>query len=297
MEPDLPCLRYGALSPVESRLPPERFTCTADRVGSRRPIYWCRGCQVGFSPSSDARELAETYAEVEDPAYFDEEDHCRRNAQLILAIIEKWQCPGTIVELGSGPGTFLAAARDRGWKARGFEPSRWAVNEGRARYQVDLHQGTVETVDIRRGSVDCLIMLDVLEHLEDPQGALQKCTTWLVPGGLLAVATVNMGAPLARLLGPRWPGFMDMHITYFTMKGLTAMAHRAGLRLVLTRALPRNLSADYLGTRLAGSGWLLGGLATILRAPLICHVSVPLRTTDLILMLATSGAADSTALR
>ncbi|MHB1500440.1 MAG: class I SAM-dependent methyltransferase [Candidatus Dormibacteria bacterium] len=87
----------------------------------------------------------------------------------------------------------------------------------------------MESMHQQPAEMDCIMMVDVLEHLVDPQAALERCRHWLVPGGTLAVSTVNITAPMARLMGTRWPGFMDMHLTYFSAPALRAMFKRAGL--------------------------------------------------------------------
>lgn len=277
--------KFAAIVSKRALADSRRFACTSDGVGTHGPIYWCDACQVGYSPVPDIGWLQEQYSEVEDPHYFDQEQHRLDNAGRLLKRLERWQRPGKLLEIGSSVGILLEAARRRGWDAHGIEASRWAVEAGKARYGVDLRVGTIESTVQPAGQMDCVIMVDVLEHLVDPQAALEHCRHWLAPGGILAVTTVNMTAPMARLMGSRWPGFMDMHLTYFSPVCLRAMFQRAGLASVWLGPASRRLSLGYVGGRLRGSG-LAGEIASAgARLPGLRHVTVSLRSRDLLLVI------------
>lgn len=262
-----------------------RFACTSDGVGTHGSIYWCEPCQIGYSPRPDFAWLQERYSEVEDPHYFDEEQHRLDNADRLLRRVESWQRPGKLLEIGSSVGILLDAARRRGWEAHGIESSKWAVEAGRVRYGVDLEVGTIESTVQAPGQMDCVIMIDVLEHLVDPQGALERCQQWLAPGGIMALTTVNMTAPVARLMGSRWPGFMDMHLTYFSPVSLRAMLDRAGLAPLWLGPAPRRLSLGYLGGRLRGSSRAGDIAAAVALIPGLRGLTVTLRSRDLLLVI------------
>ena len=263
----------------------ERFACTSDAVGTHGPIFWCKQCEVGYSPVPDEAWLRERYATVVDAAYLHQEQHRLDNAARLLAYVEKWQRPGTLLEIGSAAGTLLEAARRRGWRARGIEASKWAVEAGRARYGVDLEVGTIEDTNQQPGAADCVIMIDVLEHLVDPASALRRCYTWVAPGGILALTTVNMTAPIARAMGTRWPGFMDMHLTYFSPASLMSIVTRAHLTPLWLGPAPRRLSLGYVGGRLRGGGRGANVAAWIAMLPGLRDVSVTLKSQDLLLVV------------
>ena len=283
-------LRFSASSARRDRTERGRFACTSDAVGTHGPIYWCQPCQVGYSPTPDTAWLQEQYSMVEDPHYFDQEHHRLDNASRLLGQVERWQRPGKLLEIGSSVGILLDAARRRGWEARGIEASKWAVEAGRARYGVDLEVGTIESMHQQPAEMDCIMMVDVLEHLVDPQAALERCRHWLVPGGTLAVSTVNMTAPMARLMGTRWPGFMDMHLTYFSAPALRAMFKRAGLAPVWLGPASRRLSVGYVGERLRGAGRVAEVAAAAARLPGLRNCSVTIRSRDLLLVIGQRAA-------
>ena len=262
----------------------DRFACTNPHAGEHGPIHWCAGCRVGFAPAAEYAEIAHRYAAVEDVAYLEEEAHRRAHAARVLDFVERLHRPGQLLEIGSAVGILLDVATRRGWTARGVEPSRWAVETGRRRYGVDLAQGTLEDADYPPGSIDALVMIDVLEHLVDPLAALAHCRPWLATDGVLILLTVNMATPIARVLGTRWPGFMDMHLTYFTPPSLREMLRRAGFAWAADQPSIRSYQLGYVGGRLRHSGGALRWLGRAACLPGLRRVPVTLRTRDLLLV-------------
>ncbi len=249
---------------------------------------------MGYSPPPPFDWLRHEYEAVVDPTYLEEEQHRLRNAEWVLSRVERHRAPGELYEVGASVGILLHAARARGWSVAGIEPSAWAVETARKRYGLNLSQGTIESDPGPATPMDCVTMSDVLEHLIDPQGAVTRAAAWLAPGGVLAIVTVNMGALAARVLRARWPGFMDMHLTYFTPRALRFMLTESGLIPLELRAAPRRLTAGYLGRRLQGTRGAADLAARILTLPTIRNASVTIRSRDLVLVIGRKPAVTST---
>jgi len=262
------------------------FSCTNPHAGDHGPIYWCAACRLGFGPTPNAELTVRLYSDVEDPTYLTEMDSRRRHAQAVLRTIERWHRPGSLLEIGSQVGILLRAAEDRGWTATGVEPSRWAVATGRALLGVNLVTGSLEEAEFAPGSVDCIVMVDVLEHLVDPLSALRRCRTWLAPDGVLALSTVNMGTFAAKVMGSQWPGFMDMHLTYFTPQSLREFLRRSNFRWVASRPDRRAYSLGYVGGRLQHNSWPLRIAGRVAGLPGLRRIRFVFPTKDLILVVA-----------
>src|SRR5206468_6013652 len=142
------------------------------------------------------------------------EEHERRTLfDWVSDQIDGFYVPGKrMFEVGANVGLFLAGASERGWNVSGIEPSSWAVEHGRARFGVDLRQGTIETLELEPGSVDALVMLDVLEHLADPADALRILRPAMADQGLFALSTVNVEGLHGRVRGGDWPWFIRSHL-------------------------------------------------------------------------------------
>ena len=104
---------------------------------------------------------------------------------------------GRVVEVGAGPGTLQAFARERrpdlGWLATDLEPCPWndvAADAGR--------------LPVRGGIADAVLGLDVLHHLPDPAAFFAEASRVLRPGGRLALVEPWI-SPLS------WPIYRFLH--------------------------------------------------------------------------------------
>jgi SAM-dependent methyltransferase len=139
--------------------------------------------------------------------------------------------PGRLLDVGSGKGAFLAAARDAGWDALGVEYAPEAAEAARATFGVDVIVG--DFLEVRQlGTFDVVTMWHVLEHLTNPMGALAHAAESLKPGGRLLVSVPNLDSLQARLGGDDWFHLdLPRHLFHFTPRSLTTLVERAGFRV------------------------------------------------------------------
>jgi SAM-dependent methyltransferase len=142
-----------------------------------------------------------------------------------------------VLEIGAGDGRLLAALAERGHRVAGIEPSAPYAASARAR-GLDVAAVPIEAADEPSASRDAVLLWHVLEHLDDPAGALQRARAWLRPGGTLVVAVPNRASWQASLGGDRWfHQDVPRHLTHFTPRGLAALLERCGFRATRTRHL------------------------------------------------------------
>ncbi len=101
-------------------------------------------------------------------------------------------------------------------------------------------------------SVDVIVMTDVLEHLEDPAGALTAVRQLLVPEGLLYLTVPDAGSRLAGVLGQRWWSVLPMHLQYFTRGSLTRLLQQAGFDLLEVDTHTKVFTVRYYAERVSG---------------------------------------------
>ena len=245
-------LRYPATTAGD--VPMEEFRCTTSALGIHDDILECPRCGLlSSSPTLRPDEIVARYEEVVDEEYLSEEEERRELFGWVSEQMDAYYVPGRrLLEIGANIGLFLAVAAEQGWDASGIEPSAWAVEQGRERFGVDLRQGAIETLDVEPGSVDALVMLDVLEHLADPAEALRHIRPMMAEQGVLALATVNVEGLHGRLRGGDWPWFIRSHLHYFRPATLTKMLSDAGFEAVEWSVVPRSFHVSYLLHRAAG---------------------------------------------
>jgi 2-polyprenyl-3-methyl-5-hydroxy-6-metoxy-1,4-benzoquinol methylase len=261
------------------------FRCTSDGYGIHPPIVQCLECGLVYTnPRYEALEITETYRAIEDPLYVLEREGRVLTFERHLRPIERLLGPSRgrrLLDVGCHIGVFLEIAQAHGWEAWGVEPSRWAVEVARSR-GLRVVEGTLQEAAFPEAWFDVVTMWDVIEHLSDPMGELREIHRVLKPGGWVVIHTMDIESPFARLLGPRWPWLMEMHLYYFSRRTLRHMLERAGFRLHHAAAEGRYLRLGYLATRVRALFPTLGTLLSrLVQAARLEHMSVYINLGDL----------------
>ncbi|MCD6727630.1 MAG: class I SAM-dependent methyltransferase, partial [Solirubrobacteraceae bacterium] len=250
----------GGEAPAPGDLSP-----SCHRPRAHGDLYRCRECGTVQQPSlPSAGELADLYREMEDDGYMDEEPGRRATAARLLELVERRRRPGRLLEIGCGHGLLLDEARLRGWRVRGLELSASSRRHARDVLGLDVRDERIEQLDPREaGSWDAVLLVDVLEHLDDPAGALRRCHELLAPGGVLCVVTPDPSSLTARAAGARWWGLLPAHTHLLPRATLRELVSAGGLVIADDVPLVRTFSARYWLSGLAERG---GPLAAAVRA-------------------------------
>lgn len=279
-------VRFPATVKNANRPDSDYFRCTCAEYGSHLQIVQCRHCDhVYTNPRWEADELLHAYADVEDETYVAEHSGRKLTFSRHLRSLESFSGSPNgrlLLDVGAYTGVFVEIALDNGWQAIGVEPSRWAA--GIAQEEgISVLQGTLDSPELNDRRFDVITMWDVIEHLDDPSAELDKSFHLLKPGGLLAVHTMDIGSPVARIMGERWPWLMDMHIHYFSRRTLTKFLEKSGFEVVWSGAQGRYLNLGYLSTRVSGLSRPLGHVIEgVVGLSGLKMVSVPVNFGDLI---------------
>jgi 2-polyprenyl-6-hydroxyphenyl methylase/3-demethylubiquinone-9 3-methyltransferase len=128
----------------------------------------------------------------------------------------------TVVDLGCGGGFMAEALAQRGASVIGVDISEAVVAVARVHAHVeglaiDYRVGEAEAIPVPDSSVDCVVCVDVLEHVADLDRVLDEIARVLKPRAVFLFDTINR-TPLASLvvvhlgesaLGPLPPGTHD----------------------------------------------------------------------------------------
>jgi SAM-dependent methyltransferase len=233
----------------------DAFRCTHPGYGHHAQIVECRHCGLVYSnPRWPTAAVLDAYAAVEDETYVEERLGREITFRRHLRQMERIIGPAggrRLLDVGAYIGVFVEVACAAGWQAEGIEPSVWAVGEARRR-GLNVRAGTLETAGFRESSFDVVTLWDVIEHMAEPAAELERARTVLRPGGWLVVHTMDIDAPVARLMGGRWPWLMDMHLYFFSRRTLGRMLTEAGYEVVWQGTQGRSLRLGYLASRIGG---------------------------------------------
>lgn len=166
----------------------------------------------------------------------------------LLARVERFAPSGSrrLLDVGCATGICMEVAVRRGWDVRGIDISEKAAGQARERFGAKVEIGDLEELPLPEGHYDAVIMADVLEHLVDFKGVMEKVYASLRPGGIAAIVTVDARGALARLMGRDWIQIRREHLAYFSRKNLSRFLARTGFQVMRLEPSYRALNLYYV---------------------------------------------------
>jgi SAM-dependent methyltransferase len=239
---------------------PQGLIPTTDSFGTAlADIVRCGVCghmQLATMPSEES--LADAYGDAASADYVEEEEGQRATARAVLGRLAAAVPAGSgselprLLEVGCWVGFLLDEARAAGYAVEGIEPSGFAAAYARERFGLEVQEASLAAATLPDGAFAAIVMGDVIEHLIDPGGALQRCRELLAPGGALALVLPDSGSALARAMGRRWWSVIPTHVQYFTRHSLTRLLEREGFELLDVATSPKAFTVSYYLGRLGG---------------------------------------------
>lgn len=256
-------------------------------------IVSCRGCGLRFKiPARPEIPLSAYYTDA--TVYRDRDDVSEAEkefAHILEAAARLAPAGARLLDIGSGPGHFLAAAVRAGFRATGVEinPELARIAAASSGAEVVAGDGTAlaSVLAGRERGFEIVTLLDVLEHVGDPVALLRDAGRFLAPGGALLVYTPNHSGLIARtaaLIGRLSGGLVDGplrgiydcdHVVFFDPASLRDAVRRAGLRdgamrmirfNPARRGIARGVSAQVLRALESLSPWVGGEFRMLLAA-------------------------------
>jgi SAM-dependent methyltransferase len=146
-----------------------------------------------------------------------------------------------MLDIGCGSGLSLLEAQALGVDAWGIEAD---PNSQRFADQLGLriHQGGLQDVPFADTSFDLVVLNQVIEHIPEPDKALEIIQQRLAADGRVILVFPNVNSLWCKLSGLRWINWhIPYHLHHFTLKTFTRMAERCGYRVVRSRTITPNL--------------------------------------------------------
>ncbi len=146
--------------------------------------------------------------------------------------------PADVLELGSGHGGFVALLAEAGFRATGLELSPWLVEWSRRIFQIPVLQGPIEEQNLPPSSLDAIALMDVLEHLPDPEGTMRHAASLLRPDGFFLIQTPDFRESYRyeQLVAEQHPFLQqfktDQHLFLFSQRAAEELFRRLGFEWV-----------------------------------------------------------------
>jgi 2-polyprenyl-3-methyl-5-hydroxy-6-metoxy-1,4-benzoquinol methylase len=148
--------------------------------------------------------------------------------------------PRRILDVGCGDGRFLEILRDAGspaWRLEGIEIDAGAAKACAAK-GFRAHVGRVEEFRDAEG-FDAIVMLQLIEHVDDPVAISRRVFELLRPGGCFIVETPNLAGLDYSAFRGRWWGHYHFprHWNLFSTESLHRMLREQGFEIARTEYL------------------------------------------------------------
>lgn len=223
------------------------YCCTCHDLSQHGDIVRCRQCGMVYNnPQPNPEALLQIYKKVEDPLYLEESEARERTFKCSLDQLHRFiRPPGRLLDVGCYTGVFMKTAAAEGWEVEGIELSSWAADIARKTGGGTVYETPLEQLSIPNERFDLITLWDVIEHLSHPSDMIKNVNRLLKPGGVVAFSTHMVDSLAVRLMGKRYPFFMEMHVAHFSKATAGRMLEAQGFDLLKIKAHPRILRAGY----------------------------------------------------
>jgi SAM-dependent methyltransferase len=228
------------------------FRCpfTLRRGATEVGYFECIACGLLFqNPMPTREELVAYYSRRDErhvSTYLDKKSYRERiAANRIRRILRVTGKHGRPLEIGSGYGFLLRAARDAGFEETGFEVDWDGIRHATEVLGVNVRPGYFDGTGLT-AEYDLVVGIDLFEHIDRPNEFLAAVRRALRPGGLFAFHIPVTHAPGYHVRGRRWRKLnVYEHLFFYNSRNIGIIMGRHGLSRV---AEPFNLSipADFL---------------------------------------------------
>lgn len=143
-----------------------------------------------------------------------------------------------VLEVGAGDGALVELLLKHGHTPVALDPDAGACDYVSSRFGVRTIAARVEDADLESaGPFDAILMLNLIEHLEDPANVMRVLRGFLRDGGLVGIETPNI---LRTKVGPKRM-YSFPHNYYFSPQSLLQMVSAQGYEPVQWREFPLDM--------------------------------------------------------
>jgi len=209
----------------------ETFISAGDK--NQYPLNCCADCktlfaEVVFENEKTAGEVQELYDHYYDAAKFSLHPVVEIALQKAVGSFEKFRKTGKLLDIGFGEGGLLTVAEKNGWECYGTELSPQSLKYGSER-NWKVSEDALADERFPKEGFDVVTLVELIEHVPNPDDFLQTACTFLRPGGLLYLTTPNIRSINQRWLGIDWSVISPPeHITVWSPAGIRKALARNG---------------------------------------------------------------------
>ena len=137
----------------------------------------------------------------------------------------------SLLEIGTGSGYFLSFIHSEFPNASlsGIEYDHRLLETTTSKVPFEnCKQGNAELFDFEGEKFDVIVSFQVIEHLYKPEEMLERVKRHLNQNGVFVMTTPNLDGVGARIMGKKWHGFRDDHVSLKGYSDWSALLQKCG---------------------------------------------------------------------
>jgi 2-polyprenyl-3-methyl-5-hydroxy-6-metoxy-1,4-benzoquinol methylase len=235
---------------------PEKEKCTCllcgannyEHIANERglSVVRCKECELLYTNPRAVDTEKNYFGDIN--VFFDEArmvfkgqrpHHRDRNYIFELKAIKKLKPEGSrLLDIGSNMGFYLRIAKQMGFNAEGVEPSPSLATLAEKQWNIKIHNGFLEDVNLPEKHYDVISLIDVFEHVTNPSELLISAGKILKDDGIIVIKVPNgdynlSKQKLAKLMGKSGMDIWDCreHVAHYTYATFRKMAEKSGFKI------------------------------------------------------------------
>ena len=197
-------------------------------------IVRCRECSFVFIPPYFRKQIQ--YTDYKDESVLEQirlgNDWLKiQRHRLRFKAIRKYKPTGKLFDLGVGWGHFLQTAKLLGYETEGIEISKMPFIYAKEDLKLNVQHIDFFDLEVKEGDYDILTMWDVLEHIDDCDKVIEKCSYMIKEGGIIVIQVPQIDSFFAKKYKEKWKMMGLDHVNYFSKKTITNLLERNGFEV------------------------------------------------------------------
>lgn len=130
-----------------------------------------------------------------------------------------------ILDIGCGIGAYINELSQQGYKCSGIESDPKYIKECQTQ-NLDVRQMNAEKLLFDDNTFDTVLMIEVLEHLKNPEQALAEAFRVAKKNVIISVPNINVIPIMSKYLVVPWHLLEATHVNFFTPKILENLLNK-----------------------------------------------------------------------
>ena len=157
-----------------------------------------------------------------------------------------------ILEVGCGTGSFLEVCNDRGFDIHGLDINEFGISEAsKIIGDSKLFCTTFECFDFDE-KFDAIFMFDYIEHVKNQEEVLKIAFDRLNDNGMLVLTTPSASSYSNKIMGSRWPHYIEEHLSFFSTNALELLLAQVGYVNITIKSFNKILTFNYIYNQVKG---------------------------------------------